>query len=80
MAEQTRNPRIDPMPGDVLRKKYQGRLFECRAYNEREVFDVDGGRVTYVGENVCSPDISLASWRKWAKGTTITKQAKEGTK
>lgn len=80
-----RDPRIDPIPGDVLEKKYQGRLFEARGYMEREVDEVyddcvtqscpRNRRVVYVGPDVCSPDISINAWRKWAKGAKVTKQA-----
>ena len=35
-----RDPRINPQAGDVLQKKYQGRLFEARGYIEREVDEV----------------------------------------
>ncbi len=71
-----RDPRVDPRPGDVLEKKYQGQYFESRGYIERQVFEVDGKRVTYVGPDVCSPTITLKSWRQWArKSKVLTKGA-----
>lgn len=76
MTEQ-RDPRVNPRPGDVLRKKYQGQYFESRGYNERQVDEVydgadgTGRRVIYVGSNVCTPEISIASWRKWAKTAKV---------
>lgn len=78
-----RDPRIDPRPGDVLRKKYQGRLFEARSYIERQVDEVYDApvagsarrkrnwRVVYVGDNVCAPEISIHSWRKWAREAEV---------
>lgn len=66
-----RDPRVDPQPGDWLRKKYKGQYFESRGYNERSVFEVEGGRVVYAGPNVCTPEISIAAWRRWAKDATV---------
>lgn len=74
-----RDPRVDPMPGDVLSKKYRGRYFESRGYNERTVDEVGGGRVIYVGDNVCAPEITLKSWRKWATTAKVVHVA-EGAK
>ena len=78
--EATRDPRVDPRPGDVLSKKYQGRLLEVRERIEREVdevFDTRTGnrRVVYFGDHGCSPDISINSWRKWAATARIVKVA-----
>ncbi len=76
-----RDPRRDPKPGDRLEKKYQGQYFESCGYNEREVDEVyddcvtqpcpKNRRVVYVGDNVCSPDISIRSWRAWAKNAKV---------
>lgn len=78
-----RDPRKDPRIGDVLRKKYQGQYFESRGYNEREVFDVletsDGTKVVYVAPGVCTPEVRLSSWRKWAKRATVIKTGGDGT-
>lgn len=78
MSAIERDPRVDPRPGDVLRKKYMGQYFESRAYNERtvdEVYQCEGGTmVVYVGPNVCTPEIKLSSWRKWAKDAKILKR------
>ncbi len=70
-----RDPRKDPRPGDVLQKKFQGQYFESRGYYSREVFDIDGAKVTYVGVNVCAPTITLNAWRRWAKNADIVQQA-----
>lgn len=85
-----RDPRVDPLPGDALRKKYQGQYFESRGYIEREVDEVYAipgqmprskyMRVVYVGDSVCAPEVTLASWRRWAKGSEVTKrEGKEAT-
>lgn len=78
-----RDPRINPRAGDVLRKKYAGRLFECRGYIEREVDEVyaipgkpsrcQHMRVIYVGDSVCTPEVTLPSWRKWARNAQVIK-------
>ncbi len=73
----SRDPRRDPRPGDVLRKKFQGQYFESRGYREREVFDVDNGKVTYVGVDVCTPTISISAWRRWAVNATVVEQGAE---
>jgi hypothetical protein len=75
--EPERDPRINPMPGDVLRKKYQGRPFEARSYVEREVDEVDARTVTYVGPDVCAPVISRRAWRKWAATAENVTRAEE---
>ncbi len=72
-----RDPRVDPRVGDVLRKKYQGRLFEARGYIEREVSEVDDPDVCYVGPDVCEPRVSIRSWRRWAKNAKVIHAAPE---
>jgi hypothetical protein len=73
----SRDPRVDPKPGDVLRKKYQGQYFESRAYRDRQVSEVDSGIVRYVGDWCCEPAMKLASWRRWAKDATVVSVAPE---
>ncbi len=76
-AKQERDPRVDPVAGDVLSRKYQGQYFESRGYSEREVDEVEDGYVVYVGPDVCSPRIKLASWRKWAAIATVINRGDE---
>lgn len=70
-GEAKRDPRVDPKAGDILQKKYQGQYFESRSTYARQVDEVDDGKVTYVGENVCAPTMSLKSWRRWAKNAEV---------
>jgi hypothetical protein len=68
-----RDPRKDPRPGDILRPNVRrSSHFDSR---DRTVSDVDNGRVYYVGTWCCEPNVSLASWRKWAKTAEVIKTA-----
>lgn len=64
-----RDPRIDPIAGDVLQKE-----FRAHGYRNREVDEVTPKTVIYVGEDTCAPEISLRSWRKWAVNADIIKR------
>ena len=65
-----RDPKIDPKPGDILRKKFQGALFESRSYYEREVTHRTEKSVGYLGTNRGS-HTSLRNWRSWAKSAEV---------
>jgi hypothetical protein len=66
-----RDPRVDPIEGDVLRK---GAI-------EREVDEIylrgTSRRVVYVGTHCCAPDVGIGSWRKWAKSATVVARGSE---
>ncbi len=73
-----RDPRINPLPGDVLRKKYQGQYFESRGYITREVAGIGEHCVSFFGrfENA-SEVVTFSAWRKWAKDATVERSAVE---
>lgn len=73
-AEALREPRA----GDVWKRKYQGQYFESRAYSEREIDEVyegaQGTRIVYVGPDVCSVDIAVQSFRRWARAAELVQR------
>jgi hypothetical protein len=64
-----RDPRIDPMPGDVLRK---GRT-------AREVTFRSGSVIRYFGplSQVHPALIFVMQWRKWAKDAEVLQRGEE---
>lgn len=74
MGMSERDPRRDPKVGDVLAKNGK----------DRKVTEIIGPihkgysvrmRVEYVGTGVSSPDVTLRSWRSWAKDAEVTSRA-----
>lgn len=81
MNSQTRDPRVNPKCGDVLRKtiKHWNGEADSRT-EEREVSEIDGPHVYYVGVHCCEPKLLLKNWRRWAKTAEVVKQAEEPAK
>lgn len=71
-----RDPRIDPKPGDILIKGPKEREVDY-VYDDCVTQPCPRNRrVVYVGQDICSRNISIRSWRKWAAGTKIERLAK----
>lgn len=64
-----RDPKVDPMEGDILRKNHK----------EREVDEVTPNSVIYVVDDACSPEVSMTSWRRWAKRATVIRWSERGS-
>ena len=65
-----RDPRVTPVAGDVLSKPIRE-----HAWRQRQVDEVTPVGVVYVGDDVCSPEITIRAWRRWAAGATVIKRA-----
>ncbi len=68
----TRDPRVDPQPGDVLQKFTARHGGESRSYIERSVtqrWNTPGyeDRIFFGVEG----SVLLPVWRKWAKGAKV---------
>jgi hypothetical protein len=75
--EKVRDPRIDPRPGDVLEKKYQGQYFESRGYHQRRVVRI-AGRLEYSQAGWMEGSTRLcdfSTWRRWAKNAEVIHHA-----
>lgn len=70
-AVSERDPRVDPKPGDVLRKERDERWIE-------EVF-VHGRakRVNFVRPDLIAESITIGAHRKWAATATVVRRAEE---
>lgn len=67
----SRDPRIYPRPGDILRREtdYLGRLLIC------EVISVDRYGVRYKANGVMQSSCSVSSWTIWATEAIVTHKA-----
>jgi len=65
----TRDPRIDPRPGDVLRRPRQQRMVLVRYFGGVNYALVPGTKPNYGLPHFKWSD--LASWRKWAKTAEV---------
>jgi hypothetical protein len=68
-----RDPRIEPLPGDVIRKVREGAKALDRCVTGRKGHDV-----YYVAKSHNAGTIKncwITTWREWAKGTLIAARA-----
>ena len=75
-----RDPRVDPMPGDVLTKNGKEREVDEVYTVKREGIARNAMkylRVIYVGAEACSPEITLRAWRKWAANAEVVQAGKK---
>ena len=75
----TRDPRVDPRPGDVLSKR------DGRDREVDEVYDdcvmqpcPRNRRVVYTGDWCCYPEVDIRTWRRWAATAEVIFVAGEG--
>lgn len=72
-----RDPRRDPIAEDVLSRDGKEREVDEVYSVQREGIGRNSMkylRVVYVGTGVCSPEMTLRSWRKWAATAQIIKR------
>lgn len=66
----TRDPRIEPKPGDIIRKGTANRVLE------RHVVRRDGGNIYYTAQNSAVEKCAwITTWRAWAKDVVVVRAA-----
>jgi hypothetical protein len=61
-----RNPRIDPVAGDVLRKESH-----LDKWQVMEVVGRDRRSVKYKADGVLQSPVELKAWQQWANGAEV---------
>lgn len=66
----TRNPQVEPQPGDAIRKGTATRVIE------RHVVRREGNNIYYRTQNSSIEKCAwITTWRTWAKDATVLKTA-----